>query len=442
MFTAVIESTITPGAITFAGEQRVVSPAGSLFYNAFDAGLNALYWKTAVAGGGGVAAISEAGDTRLGTGTTANGFSTLESVPSFQPSSPGWLQISFPNNVPFPYIANTYFFMGVGTQGATPTAAAPLTDGAGFEVALGGKMFAVCYSGGQRNIIADLSRTGNNTQPLDATAHMYTLYYRGDHITWTIDGPDAVVAQTFSGAPGPIINTLPLKLMAIAGPIAPLSNGQLQCNAAFVGDTTNHASQIADASLLWQKAAVDASGNLSVKLSAGTQVLGHVITDTGSTTAIDGVVSAQGPIASNNPNGYNPLKQGGVFNTTQPTVTNGQIVDLQSTNRGAAIVATGADAFFITSTACKATAIAAGAAGPTVIKASAGFFYGILVTTVGAGTPQVFDNASTTAGTIVGALSASVAVGDYNAPSGGVGVSSGITVSGGATNPAMTIFWL
>src|SRR5258708_2549945 len=291
MFTTVIESTTTPGAITFAGEQRMVAPAGSLFYNAFDAGLSALYWKTAVAGGGGVAAISEAGDTRLGTGTTANGFSTLESVPSFQPASPGWLQISFPNNVPFPYVANTYFFMGVGTQPGTPTAAAPLTDAAGFEVAVGGRMFAVCYSGGQRNIIADLSTTGNNTQPLDGNAHMYTLYYRGDHITWTIDGPDAVVAQTFSGAPGPIVNTLPLKLMAIAGPLAPPSNGQLQCNAAFVGDTTNHASQIADGSLLWQKASVDSSGNLSTKLAAGTAVIGHVITDTGSTTTVTGVVT-------------------------------------------------------------------------------------------------------------------------------------------------------
>ncbi len=58
-----------------------------------------------------------------------------------------------------------------------------------------------------------------------------------------------------------------------------------------------------------------------------------------------GVLSAQGPIASGSANGNNPIKNGGVFNTTQPTVTNGQIVDGQYTARGAMIVATGVDPF-------------------------------------------------------------------------------------------------
>src|SRR5271157_6111231 len=50
-----------------------------------------------------------------------------------------------------------------------------------------------------------------------------------------------------------------------------------------------------------------------------------------------------GPAASGSATSGNPVLQGAVFNTTQPTVTNGQVVDLQSTARGALIIASGVD---------------------------------------------------------------------------------------------------
>lgn len=43
----------------------------------------------------------------------------------------------------------------------------------------------------------------------------------------------------------------------------------------------------------------------------------------------------------------NPVQVGSVFNTTQPTVTTGQVVENQATARGALIVATGVDAFTV-----------------------------------------------------------------------------------------------
>jgi hypothetical protein len=55
-----------------------------------------------------------------------------------------------------------------------------------------------------------------------------------------------------------------------------------------------------------------------------------------------------GNIASAGSDSGNPVKIGCVFNTTQPTVTTGQRVDCQSTNRGAQIVAAGVDGFPIT----------------------------------------------------------------------------------------------
>jgi hypothetical protein len=54
-----------------------------------------------------------------------------------------------------------------------------------------------------------------------------------------------------------------------------------------------------------------------------------------------------GNVASAASDSGNPVKVGGVFNTTQPTVTTAQRVDLQATARGAQIVATGVDNFNI-----------------------------------------------------------------------------------------------
>lgn len=95
----------------------------------------------------------------------------------------------------------------------------------------------------------------------------------------------------------------------------------------------------------------------NVTVAAGSAVIGHVITDTGSTTVVTGSVAVTqsttpwtvaGAAASGAAKSGNPVQQGYVFNTTQPTVTNGQAVESQGTARGAAIVATGTDTFNVT----------------------------------------------------------------------------------------------
>src|SRR5271166_1965183 len=58
-----------------------------------------------------------------------------------------------------------------------------------------------------------------------------------------------------------------------------------------------------------------------------------------------------GPAASGATATGNPIRNGGVFNTTQPTVTTGQIVDLQTTARGALIIASGVDALNVSTAA-------------------------------------------------------------------------------------------
>lgn len=78
------------------------------------------------------------------------------------------------------------------------------------------------------------------------------------------------------------------------------------------------------------------------------------IAQVGGTNTVSGGVAGSlgtgGLAASGAAKAGNPLQVGGVFNTTQPTVTNGQAVEVQSTARGAQIVAVGVDGFAVSGT--------------------------------------------------------------------------------------------
>lgn len=90
--------------------------------------------------------------------------------------------------------------------------------------------------------------------------------------------------------------------------------------------------------------AVNSGGNAATNL---VQVGGTNIVTGGAS----GLIAIGGPVASGASNADNPVKVGGAYNSTQPTVTTGQIVDAQYTSRGAAIVATGTDTFTVTANA-------------------------------------------------------------------------------------------
>lgn len=101
--------------------------------------------------------------------------------------------------------------------------------------------------------------------------------------------------------------------------------------------------------------AVGAAAPLQVSL-ANTAANGTAVKTDGSAvtqpvsqaTASNLNAQAQGAAASGAAKAGNPVQIGGVFNTTQPTVTTGQVVEAQSTARGAQIVATGTDTFNVT----------------------------------------------------------------------------------------------
>jgi hypothetical protein len=245
------------------GHLRVAPEASQVFYDAFDTGLDITNrWNAPTNGNGGIAAISEVADTRLGTGTSANGYSVLQSQTSFLQANPGFLVLAITVNLEFPLTANAYRFWGFATSPATPTATAPLTEAAGWEMTTAGKLVAVTYQTGTRVIIQDLSTsTGNGKQPQDANTHKYFLYYRGDLTYWAVDNPDNIVATMSTGAPGPNVNALPIKFLAVGGATPPVSNTQLQVNSVWVGDTAHNNAQLSDGVFTWRKATITALHN-------------------------------------------------------------------------------------------------------------------------------------------------------------------------------------
>src|SRR5271168_2751648 len=93
------------------------------------------------------------------------------------------------------------------------------------------------------------------------------------------------------------------------------------------------------------------TGTVAVTQSTSPWVVSLTSTTITGTVAVTQSTSpwtVQGDSASGAANAGNPVKIGGVFNTTQPTVTNAQTVDQQSTARGGLIVATGVDTFNVT----------------------------------------------------------------------------------------------
>jgi len=201
-----------------AGFVRVTDEPHQVFYDPFDAALDtANTWTAPTVGNAAVLAAVSAGTMSMGTGTTASGWSKLLSAGSFKPVVPAWLGFSFAINLPdgAAPTANAYRFWGAGTIPGVPTTAAPLTDAVGFELTTAGKLQAVSYAAGVRTLIADLSSTGTNTQPLDALNHRYIVYVRTDRTFFYIDSLATPVAT--SNFQGPGVQTLPVTFLAVGG---------------------------------------------------------------------------------------------------------------------------------------------------------------------------------------------------------------------------------
>ncbi len=153
--------------------------------------------------------------------------------------------------------------------------------------------------------------------------------------------------------------------------------------------------------------ALPANQSVNVNQIGGTNIV---------TGGVAGLMAVGGPVASGASNADNPIKVGGVFNTTQPTVTNGQVVDAQMTARGARIVATGVDTF-------NATINAALPAGTNVI--------GHVIADSGSTTAATQATASNLNAQVVGNVASAAADSGNPVKVGGVFNSTPITLTNG-----------
>jgi hypothetical protein len=160
--------------------------------------------------------------------------------------------------------------------------------------------------------------------------------------------------STTSGQKGPLIQgavttNAPSYTTAQTSPLSMDPSGLLRVSLKDTPSNTNNL----NVNLAASAATVTVSGTVTAN-QGGSNWSTNVAQIGGAnivTGGASGLIAVGGPVASGASNADNPLKVGGVFNTTQPTITNGQIVDAQYTARGAAIVATGTDTFSVTANA-------------------------------------------------------------------------------------------
>jgi hypothetical protein len=257
------DQTATQARVFAAGQQRIAHDPAQLFLDTFDTSLDTVNrWAAPVASGtGAIAATWSAGAILLTGGTASGAYSELHTQAVFMSDEPGWDLYTFRLTLEFPVLTTAYRFWGIGQTTGTPTVAAPLTDACGWEVATSGKMYAVTWQSGTRIPIQDLSSSGNSTQPGDALAHKYFLYFRGDQSYWAIDNPDNLVASFSTGASGPNVNALPAKMLIVSNSGTAAT---ILADAVSMGDTSGAATQISDGTYPWRQATVAATGALAV----------------------------------------------------------------------------------------------------------------------------------------------------------------------------------
>lgn len=249
-----------------AGFLRVTDEPHQLFVDTFDSALDTTNRWTATSGNSAVLASNATGNMTMGSGTTASGWSKLISQPSFQMTIPSWLGCSDLLSLPdgAAPIANSYRYWGTGTTPATPSVATPVTDGYGFELNIDGKLRAVVYTGGSRTVIADLSSSGNNKQPLDALLHRYIIFMRTDKTFFYIDGLDSNSLVAVATDIIPQSQTLPKLMLAVGNTTPPVSNAQIIASGATAWDTGKNNITVSDGTLPYRKARVSSLGNFAV----------------------------------------------------------------------------------------------------------------------------------------------------------------------------------
>lgn len=241
-----------------------------LFVDDFGTGtLNTISrWQAPTTGGGGnaVAATNAVANTVLSSGTAASGWSLLQTQIIFNDRNPSYLDFQTNVNTILPGVINSVTFFGFGNVPGAITTAAYCTNCVGFEIGTDGKLRAVTWASGTRNIVADLSvsqgpspqatgtidgafTAGCSCTPQESATNggsitksfRYLIRFRGDHILFYTEDPNTglsrLVAYTTRGASGPDVNQETVTFLVVNGATPPSAATTLTVNQVTVGDT-------------------------------------------------------------------------------------------------------------------------------------------------------------------------------------------------------------
>jgi len=247
---------------------RVAIDASSTFYDGFDAAAvdTTNRWATA-----GTAPTVSGGILTVSAGTTALATSVITSKPTFQLLGNMFVNPLAVWKVNAGAKLGAYRFFGMGVAQGSPTVAAPIVDGGGFEFSdVDGAMNCVTWAAGVRTVIPFVAGvTAQIAAALaDGAAHRYAVYYKTSRIYCELDG---VVVATVS-EPSLSISTLPVMALVVngAGAVSPAAVSTF--SFIGVGDTASNGGQLSDGAFPWRKQTVGFDGAASITSAGNTTV--------------------------------------------------------------------------------------------------------------------------------------------------------------------------
>lgn len=208
--------------------------------------------------GGTVTPAYATGSVAFSPSTTASASSYMYSKAVSAQSASGWLIFASVFTLDAAVVTGNKRFMGCGIMAGTPTMAAPLANGAVFEISdVDGLLYAVTYSNSIR--VAQIALT----RPTDGGPHRYAVYHKTSKLLYELDG---VIVATINNPnlQGSIFSAL---CGSFNGATTLATAATLVSSIMSLGDSGRNNTRISDATYPWRQTKVSATGDLSVSIA-------------------------------------------------------------------------------------------------------------------------------------------------------------------------------
>ena len=251
---------------------KVAPSPTTLFYDVFDTTLDTTIKWTAI----GTAPSITSGLLNSNAGTVAGTSSGIVSRPTFSLVGNMFVNALSTWKVDAGPLAGAYRFFGLGNAQGSPTAAAPITDGAGFEFNhADGSFNCVVWAGSVRTVIPfsttppvpNIVSSVSPNSVYNGKLHRYAIYYKTSTTYWEVD--NIIVAKV--SEPNLSVSTLPVLLLTVNG-TATLGTAMTSSNSvAAVGDTAGNGSQLNDGLYPWLKQRISFTDGAAASNIGGNQ---------------------------------------------------------------------------------------------------------------------------------------------------------------------------